>query len=75
MASAVGGYVSTYGKDEPMGIEVKTRHVGAGQPTLDDPECTRCGTCVDGCLGEILSLGFAAPNTARTDADRTDREP
>lgn len=42
----------------PMGIEVLEDHLLAGKAAVDDPECTRCGTCVDGCGDNVLRLGF-----------------
>ncbi len=51
-------------RDCPMGIDVLHDHVLAGHATVNDPECTRCGSCTDRCLGDILQLGFAWPETA-----------
>ena len=45
----------------PMGIDVMDSHVLAGHKSVDDPECTRCGTCTDVCLGETLQLRFGRP--------------
>lgn len=42
----------------PMGIRVLEDHLLAGKPAVDDPECTRCGTCIDKCGDNILHLGF-----------------
>jgi ferredoxin-type protein NapH len=42
----------------PMGIAVMEEYVQAGARSVDDPHCTRCGTCTDVCLGQILRLGF-----------------
>ncbi len=42
----------------PMGIAVMEDYVQAGARSVDDPHCTRCGTCTDVCLGQILRLGF-----------------
>ena len=32
------------------------------EPAVEDPECTRCGTCIDQCFGEVLSLGWRRPS-------------
>ncbi|PIE24426.1 MAG: hypothetical protein CSA62_03890 [Planctomycetota bacterium] len=43
----------------PMGIDVMKGHVLAGHSSVSDPECTRCGTCLDVCRGDgVLSLSF-----------------
>jgi ferredoxin-type protein NapH len=48
----------------PMGIRVMEDHVQRPEliperpNSIDDPECSRCGTCTDVCLGRILRLGF-----------------
>jgi len=42
----------------PMGIRVLEDHLLVGKPAVDDPECTRCGTCIDGCRDDVLRLGF-----------------
>lgn len=42
----------------PMGIRVMEDWATAGQPAVGDPECTRCGSCVDQCRGDVLHLGF-----------------
>ncbi len=52
-------------RDCPMGIDVMRDHVLAGHTNVSDPECTRCGSCTDRCLGEILQLGFG-PGGERT---------
>ncbi len=49
----------------PMGIDVMDSHVLAGHKSVDDPECTRCGTCTDVCLGETLQLRFGRPREAK----------
>ena len=43
----------------PMGIEVLHDHVLAGHEKVDDPECTRCGSCADVCRSDVLYLGFS----------------
>ncbi len=48
-------------RDCPMGIDVMHDHVLAGHTSVSDPECTRCGSCTDRCLGEILQLGLNLP--------------
>ncbi len=42
----------------PMGIEVMGDYTLAGRTVIDDPECTRCGACLDACPGYVLRLGF-----------------
>jgi len=42
----------------PMGIRVLEGHVLTGKRNVAAPECTRCGTCADGCPGGLLYLGF-----------------
>lgn len=42
----------------PMGIRVMEDYSLAGTSSVDHPDCTRCGTCVDGCPGGVLFLGF-----------------
>lgn len=49
-------------RDCPMGIEVMEEHVLAGRSAVDDPDCTRCGTCVDGCPRGVLALSFRPRN-------------
>lgn len=40
----------------PMGIRVMEDHTLRGKPTIDDPACTRCGSCIDVCRQEYLSF-------------------
>ncbi len=42
----------------PIAIPVMESHVLAENGSVGDPECTRCGICVDHCRGEVLTLGF-----------------
>ncbi len=44
--------------DCPMGIEVMRDYTLAGKPSIDDPECTRCGECIDTCPRGVLALSF-----------------
>jgi len=53
----------------PMGIAIVEKHVREGKDSIDDPECTRCGTCVDYCLRGSLQLGVTMP---RSQAGRPD---
>ncbi len=43
----------------PMGIRVMEDYVLAGKPAVNDPECTRCGTCSDVCGAGVVKLGWA----------------
>jgi ferredoxin-type protein NapH len=42
----------------PLQIQVLEDHVKQGKTDVDDPECMRCGMCLDGCPRESLSLGI-----------------
>jgi len=52
-------------RDCPMGIEVMEEHVLTGRRSVDHPDCTRCGTCVDGCPRGVLALSFRSPTPAK----------
>ncbi len=41
----------------PMGIDVLQDHVRPKRRSVRDGECTRCGTCVDGCPAAVIRLG------------------
>ena len=45
----------------PMGIDIMTDFVAKGRASIDDPECSRCGSCTDVCRGELLSMGWTSP--------------
>jgi ferredoxin-type protein NapH len=45
----------------PMGIRVLEDHILRGKLAIDDPECTRCGSCVDPCPRNSLRLGVKGP--------------
>lgn len=45
----------------PMGIPVMEAYSLAHRESVDDPRCTRCGSCVDACPGGVLRLGFRRP--------------
>lgn len=47
----------------PMGIRVMEEHVLAGHTAVTDPECTRCGVCVDACRSGVLRLGVVMPSS------------
>lgn len=54
----------------PMGIEVLEDHILQGKPSIDDPECTRCGACMDVCPGgRILELGIQKPGEPLREKD------
>lgn len=42
----------------PMGIRVMEDYTLAGQNSISDPACTRCGACIDTCPNSVLHLGF-----------------
>lgn len=42
----------------PMGIRVVEEYTHAGRPSVDDPDCIRCGACVEVCPRGTLKLGF-----------------
>ena len=42
----------------PMGIRVMEEFSLKQKRSVDHPDCTRCGACVDVCNGGVLSLGF-----------------
>ena len=42
----------------PMGIHVMENYTLAGRNSIDHPDCTRCGACIDTCPGGVLRLGF-----------------
>ncbi|MFO1077631.1 MAG: 4Fe-4S binding protein [Planctomycetota bacterium] len=48
-----------------MGLRVMEDHALRGAAAVDDPACTRCGSCVDACPGGVLRLGCRS----RTRAD------
>ena len=41
-----------------MGIRVTEDYVQAQRDSVDHPDCTRCGACVDACPRPLLTLGF-----------------
>ncbi len=45
----------------PMGIAVLDDHIKKGKVAVNDPECTRCGSCMDGCPRGNLRLGISNP--------------
>jgi len=42
----------------PMGIPVMEAHVLKKGAAIFDPNCTRCGTCLDVCRNDVLSCGL-----------------
>jgi ferredoxin-type protein NapH len=40
----------------PIQIQVLEDHIKQGKNSVDDPECMRCGMCLDGCPRQSLSL-------------------
>ncbi|MCA8977709.1 MAG: 4Fe-4S binding protein [Planctomycetes bacterium] len=41
-----------------MGIRVMEDFAVRGAESIDDPACTRCGSCLDACPSSVLRLGF-----------------
>ncbi len=41
----------------PMGIRVMEDYAEPAKPSVSDPECIRCGSCVDACPSGLLRLG------------------
>jgi len=41
----------------PMGIRVMEDYTLAGHSSVDHPDCTRCGSCIDVCPRGVLRLG------------------
>jgi ferredoxin-type protein NapH len=41
----------------PMQIPILAEHIKKGENAIDDPDCTRCGACLDGCPRDSLRLG------------------
>ena len=42
----------------PMGIRVMEDYEFAGRTSIDHPDCTRCGACIDSCPRGVLHFGF-----------------
>jgi len=42
----------------PMQIQVLEDHIKQGRNAVDNPDCTRCGACMDGCPRDSLRLGI-----------------
>jgi len=42
----------------PMNIQVMEDYVLASKQAIVDPECTRCGACIDACPRQVLQLGL-----------------
>ncbi len=42
----------------PMGIQVSEEYTKPGKRSVDHPDCTRCGECIETCSRRILRLGF-----------------
>lgn len=62
----------------PMGIDLVEDHILLDKPSIDDPECTRCGACVDICpSGKVLHFGLATNHSLATSpttsSDRRDQ--
>lgn len=60
----------------PMGIRVMEDYTLPLRASIDHPECTRCGTCVDACQRDVLWLGFGSqppePKTCGCPPDTND---
>jgi ferredoxin-type protein NapH len=63
----------------PMGILVMEDYALAGQDSVLDPSCTRCGACIDTCPNSVLRLGFketrGLPPSETCDACSLDHPP
>ena len=58
-----------------MGIHVMEDWTTRHYPAVNDPECTRCGTCVDQCRGDVLTLGFRPIKGDQAEGARPSSEP
>ncbi len=48
----------------PMGIDVMKEYTEPRKRSVDHPDCSRCGECVDVCHRKVLRLGFVDRNEA-----------
>ena len=46
-----------------MGIRVMEDCEFVGKPSVDHPDCTRCGACIDACPHGVLKLRFTDVET------------
>jgi len=56
----------------PMGIPVMGEYTLAGALSVDHPDCTRCGACIEVCPRTVLRLGVKKSRVPATGADRAD---
>ena len=57
-----------------MGIRVMEDHSLAGKSSVDDPSCTRCGSCLDACPRSVLGFGFSQVTGAPSNPDEKSGE-
>lgn len=55
----------------PVGIPVMDYSMDF-RPAVDDPDCTRCGSCIDACPRGVLKLGFANFDSLASEQDGCD---
>lgn len=54
----------------PMDLRAVEGEPRACHGAVGDPECTRCGACVDVCPQRVLGFGVGAPGAAETPSER-----
>lgn len=59
----------------PMGIDLVEDHILLDKASIEDPECTRCGICVDICpSGRVLGFGLTWPVSRNKGERSTDQD-
>lgn len=59
----------------PMAIDVLSSHVEHGKKTVDDPDCTRCGACIDVCPTRALGFGVFGFRSRQHRSERKRKDP